>query len=57
LESSIIASQGGYDSTNFISLEWTLGENVVDRHAKEPNYILGVQTYFSKSKVVRKRNV
>lgn len=30
LESSIIASQGGYDSTSFISLEWTLGENVVE---------------------------
>jgi|TARA_R110002124_G_scaffold287264_1_gene472115 hypothetical protein len=59
LESSIIASQGGFDSTNFISLEWTLGENVVETVTQKSRIISQGfhQTYFSKSKVVRKKEM
>ena len=48
---SVISAQGGFDKTESISLEWTLGENFVETVSLENNiFTQGFhQSYFNKA--------
>lgn len=59
IESSVVASQGGYDKTGSVSLEWTLGENSVETVTHKNNiFSQGFhQSFISKTTKIVKREI
>jgi hypothetical protein len=59
IESSVLSSQGGYDKTGLISLEWTLGENSIETVTHKNNiFSQGFnQSFISKKVKIVKREM